>query len=98
MIYKLLISYDINKKDEHKRKAMENYLKDSKTHAGWIHLQGSFWVVLSKINSKDKFDKLFAFLPNSSVAVVDITGRKVEYDDISEECKSKGRVILESKF
>lgn len=98
MIYKLLISYDINKDDESKRRAIENYLKDSKAHSKWVHLQGSFWVVLSRIDAKSKFTKLFEFLPNSSVAIVDITARKVEYDDISEESDPNGRIILGSRF
>lgn len=91
MMHKLLISYDINQKDEIKRNAVENYLK---THPKWVHLQGSFWVVLSNIDAKSKFQKLFNFLPNSSVAVVDITKRNVEYDDIGEESTPNGRIIL----
>lgn len=95
---KLLITYDIDEKDEDKRSNLEIFLSNEKEHSKWVHLQGSVWVVLSKESAESNFVGISEYLPNSSISVIDVSQREVYYTSYIEASKPNGIDILSSRY
>lgn len=58
---------------------------DITKHSKWVRLNGSVWVVLSNTSATSKFKAISDYIPKSLVGVIDISGKKVEYNDILQE-------------
>lgn len=97
-MYKLLITYDIDKKDENNRHIIEKYLMNTKYHHKWVHLQGSVWVVMSSSNSDKKLKIFNGLLPNSLITVVNVTKLEIKCNGYKECCDSDDSDILTSSY
>jgi len=96
MDYKLLVSYDIVEQDESKRCDVEEALKSKGRK--WVHLQRSVWVVMDG-DAKISQENLLNIVPNSSVAVVDITKKQVFANKFVEAGnEDRDKEILSSSF
>ena len=97
-MYKLLITYDIDKKDENNRHIIEKYLMNTKYHHKWVHLQGSVWVVMSSSNSDKKLKIFNKSLPNSLITVTNVTKLEIKYNEYKECGTSNDSSILTSLY
>ena len=97
-MYKLLITYDIDKKDENNRYVIEKYLMNTKYHSKWVHLQGSVWVVMSSANSDKKLKIFNKLLPNSLITVTNVTKLEIKYNEYKECGTSNDSSILTSLY
>ena len=97
-MYKLLITYDIDKKDENNRHIIEKYLMNTKYHHKWVHLQGSVWVVMSSPNSDKKLKIFNGLLPNSLITVVNVTKLEIKCNGYKECSDSDDIDILTSSY
>lgn len=96
---KLLISFDINEKDENKREQAYDAIKFSKqAERQWVHLHESVWVIIDG-DAKTTQTTLSNFLPNSYVCVTDVSKREVYTNDIIEAGhKGNDKKILTTNY
>ena len=96
MIYKLLITYDIDKKDENNRYIIEKYLK---SQIDWVHIQKSVWIIKSTSRIQI-FNNLSENIPNSCISVTNISKRTPIYNKITviEKCKNKDSLNMIEKY
>ncbi len=97
---KLIIIYDIDKKDENKRNDLEKFLRNDVFNE-WIHLQGSSWVGDSKYTLESIFKSLEGRCKKSKFSVSKIDNKSIFYhngrlDDKEDEknASKKGDVIF----